>query len=82
MVALQGMRATQSTDEGEVLSKLSAFFGAKEPNWIQVDFSDRSGRQQRGLLSDCMIKVLSAVCFLVVSKIGQPIVPEAIRRFS
>lgn len=46
LAALQGMHATRSSEEEAVLSKLSALFGAKEPSWIQVDFSDWSGRQQ------------------------------------
>ncbi|MDF2589454.1 MAG: transcription regulator [Anaerocolumna sp.] len=44
--ALQGMSATSYPDNNQVLSKLSNIFGAKQANWIEVDFTDWSNTKK------------------------------------
>jgi predicted DNA-binding transcriptional regulator YafY len=44
--ALQGMNATNYPENNQVLSKLSNIFGAKQTNWIEVDFTDWSNTKK------------------------------------
>lgn len=40
--ALRGLEATNYPEAGEIYSKLNSLFGAKNTDWIEVDFSDWS----------------------------------------
>lgn len=39
LFALQGMQATGAGEQGQALQRLREFFGRREPDWIEVDFS-------------------------------------------
>lgn len=57
--ALQGINATSYSEAGQVLSKLSSLFGTKNPDWIEVDFSNWSSneedKQKFTLLKDAVL---------------------------
>lgn len=44
--ALQGLKATSYPDTGQILSKLDSLFGNKNSDWIEVDFSDWSSKEE------------------------------------
>lgn len=50
LTALQGLSAVNYPEVDNVLSKLSAVFGNKTSDWIEVDFSDWSNLKQETLI--------------------------------
>ncbi len=46
LAALQGLKATIPSDQAHVLSKLNSLFGNKNTDWIEVDFSNWSSREE------------------------------------
>ena len=46
LAALQGLKATLPSDQAHVLSKLNSLFGNKNTDWIEVDFSNWSSREE------------------------------------
>ncbi|HHV11386.1 MAG TPA: YafY family transcriptional regulator [Clostridiales bacterium] len=46
LAALQGLNATIPSDRGQILSKLDSLFGNKNTDWIEVDFSNWSSREE------------------------------------
>ena len=46
LAALQGLKATVPSDQAHILSKLNSLFGNKSSDWIEVDFSNWSSRDE------------------------------------
>lgn len=46
LAALQGLKATLPSDQADVLSKLNSFFGNKNTDWIEVDFSNWGSKEE------------------------------------
>ncbi len=44
--ALQGLKATSFTETDQILSKLNSLFGNKNTDWIEVDFSNWSSKDE------------------------------------
>ncbi len=44
--ALQGLKATLPSDRSQILSKLDSLFGNKNADWIEVDFSNWSSKEE------------------------------------
>ena len=46
LAALESLRETAPSDNTELLQKLGDFFQTSGSNWVSIDFSDWSGRQE------------------------------------
>jgi predicted DNA-binding transcriptional regulator YafY len=46
LAALQGLKATLPSDQAHILSKLNSLFGNKNTDWIEVDFSNWSSKEE------------------------------------
>ena len=74
LFALQSMKAANNSDQGEVLSKLSALFQKSHVDWLEVDFSrwgQGSGDNARFHLLKGAILGCNAIEFEYVSSSGE-----------
>lgn len=69
--ALQGLSVVKEPDANQLLSKMSNLFHKSQTNWIEIDFSDWSGNDEKYQLIKTAILEKQTISFIYFNSYGQ-----------